>query len=94
MLFAHLPGLRGVRVMQQIIPFHKSSIEIFFSSNLVVLTTVNVARICLKEPSISPVSWHKRSVKVDGTVVSGMKYQGKLIQLMHLDKLLVLCLVR
>ena len=63
--------------MQQIVPFRKSSIDIHFGSNLVVMTTENVARLCLKEPPISPVMWHQRSVEVDGTKIGEMKYQGK-----------------
>jgi len=70
-------GLRGVRVMQQIVPFRQSTVDIHFSANLVSMTTENVARLCLKEPSVSPVQWHQRSVTIDGTVISAVKTQGK-----------------
>lgn len=73
-----LSGLRGVRIMQQIVPFRQSSVDIHFDSNLVVMTTENVARLCLKEPPVSPVMWHRRSVEIDGTVISAVKYKGKL----------------
>lgn len=68
-------------IMQQIVPFHQSTVDIHFSANLVVMTTENVARLCLKEPSVSPVSWHQRSVEIDGTVFSAVKTQGKLSEL-------------
>ena len=64
-------------IMQQIVPFRESTVDIHFSANMVVLTTENVARLCLKEPSISPVRWHKRSVEIDGTVISAVETQGK-----------------
>ncbi|XP_020608451.1 uncharacterized protein LOC110047057 [Orbicella faveolata] len=69
-------GLRGVRIMQQIVPFHQSTVDIHFSANSVVMTTENVARLCLKEPSVSPVRWHQRSVEIDGTVISTVKTQA------------------
>ena len=69
-------GLRGVRIMQQIVPFRQSTVNIHFSGNIVVMTTENVARLCLKEPSISPVRWYERSVEIDGRVISAMKTQG------------------
>lgn len=69
-------GLRGVRIMQQIVPFRQSTVDIHFSANMVVMTTENVARLCLKEPSISPVRWHDRSVEIDGRVISAVKTQG------------------
>ena len=59
--------------MQQIIPFHQSSVDIHFNSNLVVMTTENVARLCLKEPAVSPVVWHQRAVEIDGSVVTMVK---------------------
>ncbi len=64
--------------MQQIVPFRQSSVDIHFNSNLAILTTENVARLCLKEPSVSPVMWHQRSVEIDGTVISAVESQGKL----------------
>ena len=64
--------------MQQIVPFRQSSVDIHFDSNLVVMTTENVARLCLKEPPVSPVMWHRRSVEIDGTAISAVKYKGKL----------------
>ncbi len=64
--------------MQQIVPFRQSSVDIHFNSNLVVMTTENVARLCLKEPSVSPVMWHQRSVEIDGTLISAVESQGKL----------------
>ena len=70
-------GLRGVRIMQQIVPFRQSTVDIHFSANLVFMTTENVARLCLKEPLVSPVRWHQRSVTIDGTVISTEKTQGK-----------------
>ncbi|KAJ7354829.1 hypothetical protein OS493_029835 [Desmophyllum pertusum] len=69
-------GLRGVRIMQQIVPFRQSSVDIHFDSNLVVMTTENVARLCLKEPPVSPVMWHRRSVEIDGTAISAVKYKA------------------
>jgi len=69
-------GLRGVRVMQQIVPFRQSTVDIHFSANLVSMTTENVARLCLKESSVSPVQWHQRSVTIDGTVISAVKTQA------------------
>ena len=69
-------GLRGVRIMQQIVPFRQSTVDIHFSANMVVMTTENVARLCLKEPSISPVRWYDRSVEIDGRVISAVKTQG------------------
>ena len=74
-------GLRGVRIMQQIVPFRQSTVEIHLSANLVVMTTENVARLCLKEPSVSPVNWHQRSVEIDGTVISAVQTQGRLIRI-------------
>lgn len=74
-------GLRGVRIMQQIVPFRQSTVNIHFSENLVFMTTENVARLCLKEPSVSPVRWHQRSVTIDGTVISAVKTQGKCLPL-------------
>ena len=66
--------------MQQVVPFRQSSVNIHFNSNLVVMTTENVARLCLKEPSVSPVMWHQRSVEIDGIAISAaVKHQGKLI---------------
>ena len=68
-----------MRIIQQIIPFHQSSVDIHFNSNMVVMTTENVARLCLKEPAISPVMWHQRAVEIDGNVVTMVKYHdGKL----------------
>ena len=64
--------------MQQIIPFRQSSVDIHFNSNLVVMTTENVARLRLKEPAVSPVMWHRRSVQIDGTAVTTTKYLGEL----------------
>ncbi|XP_078345602.1 uncharacterized protein LOC144631097 isoform X1 [Oculina patagonica] len=69
-------GLRGVRIMQQTVPFRQSSVDIHFNSNLVVLTTENVARLCLKEPSVSPVMWHQRSVEIDGAVIGAVESQA------------------
>lgn len=74
-------GLRGVRIMQQIVPFRQSTVDIHFSENLVFMTTENVARLCLKEPSVSPVRWHQRSVTIDGTVISTERTQGKCLPL-------------
>ena len=74
-------GLRGVRVMQQIVPFRQSSVDIHFNSNLVVLTTENVARLCLKQPSVSPIMWHRTTVEIDGTAISSaVAHQGKFCQ--------------
>ena len=69
-------GLRGVRIMQQIVPFRQSTVDIHFSTNIVVMTTENVAMLCLKEPSISPVRWLNRSVEIDGRLISAVKTQG------------------
>ena len=69
-------GLRGVRIMQQIVPFRQSTVDMHFSANMVVMTTENVARLCLKEPSISPVRWLHRSVEIDGRVISAVETQG------------------
>ena len=63
------PGLRGVCIMQQNVPFRSSTVDIHFDSNHVVMTTENVARLCLKEPAISPVMWQERSVQIDGNQV-------------------------
>ena len=70
-----------MRIMQQIVPFRQSTVDIHFSANMAVLTTGNVARLCLKEPSISPVRWHKRSVEIDGIVISAVETQGKCLPL-------------
>ena len=67
--------------MQQIVPFRQSTVDINLSANLVVMTTENVARLCLKEPSISPVRWRQTSVEIDGTVISAVKTQGKCLPL-------------
>ena len=74
-------GLRGVRIMQQIVPFRQSTVDIHFSANMVVITTENVARLCLKEPSISPVRWLNRSVEIDGREISAVKTQGTCLHL-------------
>jgi len=71
------PGLRGVRIMQQIVPFRSSTVDIHFDSNHVVMTTENVARLCLKEPAISPVMWQERSVQIDGNQVAMEKDLSK-----------------
>ena len=55
--------------MQQNVPFHSSTVDIHFDSNHVIMTTENVARLCLKEPAISPVMWQERSVQIDGNQV-------------------------
>ena len=64
--------------MQQIVPFRQSSVDIHFNSHVVVMTTENVASLCLKEPAISPVTWHQRSVQIDGTEVTLVTDPGKL----------------
>ena len=64
--------------MQQIVPFHQSAVDIHFSANQVVMTTKNVARLCLKESAVSPVNWRQRSVHIDGTQVTVEEGQGKL----------------
>lgn len=69
-------GLRGVCIMQQIVPFHQSAVDIHFSANQVVMTTKNVARLCLKESAVSPVNWRQRSVHIDGTQVTVEEGQG------------------
>lgn len=67
-----------MRIIQQMVPFHQSSVDIHFNVNMVVITTVNVARLCLKEPAVSPVMWHQRTVQVDGAIVTLARNQGKL----------------
>ena len=56
--------------MQQIVPFRSSTVDIHFDSNHVVMTTENVARLCLKEPVISPVLWQEWSIQIDGNQVA------------------------
>lgn len=64
--------------MQQIIPFHQSTVDIHFKENAVVMTTKNVARLCLREPAVSPVIWNQRRVHIDDSILIMDEYQGKL----------------
>ena len=63
--------------MQQNVPFRSSTVDVHFDSNHVVMTTENVARLCLKEPAISPVMWQERSVQIDGNQVAMEKDLSK-----------------
>lgn len=62
--------------MQQIIPFHQSTVDIHFRENAVVITTKNVARLCLREPAVSPVIWNQRRVHIDDTSLTMDEFQG------------------
>ena len=64
--------------MQQIIPFRQSTVDIHFRENEVVITTKNVARLCLREPAVSPVIWNQRRVHIDDTSLTIDEFQGKL----------------
>ena len=73
--------------MQQIVPFRQSTVDIHFKSNEIDMTTQNVARLCLKEPVVSPVIWNQRGVQIDGTEVTILKYQGQLKNLLPIQEL-------
>ena len=73
--------------MQQIVPFRQSTVDILLKSNEVDMTTQNVARLCLKEPAVSPVIWNQRAVQIDGTEVMILKYQGQLKNLLPIQEL-------
>lgn len=64
--------------MQQIVPFHQSAVDIHFRDNAVVMTTKNVARLCLREPAVSPVIWNQRIIQIDNSSLKMDEYQGKL----------------
>ena len=70
-------GVRGVRILQQLIPFRHSSVQIRLSTGAAILRTENVARMSLSEPAISPIDWDQRHITVDDTVVNLEKSSGK-----------------
>ncbi|KAK3753331.1 hypothetical protein QZH41_015265 [Actinostola sp. cb2023] len=73
---ASINGVRGVRILQQLIPFRHSSVQIRLSTGAAILRTENVARMSLSEPAISPIDWDQRHITVDDTVVNLEKSSG------------------
>ncbi|KAL8611053.1 hypothetical protein ACOMHN_042669 [Nucella lapillus] len=59
-------GLRGVRVLQQTVPFRASKIKINITDNNAYLTTTNVRRFSLTEPPNRPVHWQQKRISIDG----------------------------
>lgn len=70
-------GLRGIRVLQQYVPFRRSTVKLEFTGEVSNIWTENVARISLYEPAVSPVHWHQKRINIDGDVVDVIKALGK-----------------
>ncbi|XP_078000966.1 uncharacterized protein LOC144453526 [Glandiceps talaboti] len=62
---AFMGGVHGIQVLQQIIPFRISKIELVFSSDSVSMVTSNVLKFKLYEPAVSPVLWTLKSIQID-----------------------------
>ncbi|XP_032222386.1 uncharacterized secreted protein ARB_06907 isoform X1 [Nematostella vectensis] len=63
-------GVRGVRVLQQLVPFRKTVVRLQLSRDSAILRTSNAARISLEEPAVSPVRWAQRPFEIDDTSLS------------------------
>ncbi|XP_071079851.1 uncharacterized protein [Haliotis cracherodii] len=59
-------GLRGVRILSQLVPYRLSTVEGRVSGNTVHLTTRNVWRFRIKEPKQRKVHWMQRFIRLDG----------------------------
>lgn len=57
-------GLRGVRILSQLVPYRLSTVEGRVSGNTVHLTTRNVWRFRIKEPKQRKVHWMQRFIRV------------------------------
>ncbi|XP_067681590.1 uncharacterized protein [Haliotis asinina] len=58
-------GLRGVRILSQLVPYRLSTVEGHVSGNTVHLTTRNVWRFRIEEPKQRKVQWMQRFIRVD-----------------------------
>ena len=89
--FRHILGVRGTKVIQQIIPFRKTTVRMKFTKASVTIVTSNVIRLRLTEPAISPVFWTKKRVIVDGVEVSLDKKNGMIQRRFQTISLFILC---
>ena len=79
-----------MRVIQQKAPFHKSTIHISLSGDSATLTTLNVLRLSISEPAVSPVQWQYKAITIDGVQFAPHHYKG-LYNLVVFDDMYRMC---
>ena len=79
-----IPGVRGVQVTQQAIPFRKTTVRMKFTQANVTMVTTNANRLRLTEPAVSPVLWAEKRLFVDGVEISREKNSGMFFSSVYL----------
>nr|XP_054758103.1 uncharacterized protein LOC129264279 [Lytechinus pictus] len=74
-------GLRGVKVVQQLVPFRTSTIKMALSNGKAELTTRNVERFSITALGHIPYNWRNiSSLKIDGILLNTDEEHGMMVK--------------